>query len=76
MTARTRRLAEFRNDVYALPCFGRPTGFVVNYAPDRAVRFDLDGQAIAILPQAFRVGEVHMSLSDAWPWTRVTLLRN
>ena len=29
------KLTEFRNDSGALPCFGRPTGLVVNYAPDR-----------------------------------------
>ena len=27
----------------SVPAFGRPTGFIVNYTPDRAVRFDLDG---------------------------------
>ena len=25
----------------SLPAFGRPVGFIVNYSPDRAVRFDL-----------------------------------
>ena len=54
------KLAEFPNPSGLLPCFGRPTGFVVNYAPDRAVRFDLEGNAIAIFPEAFRVGNVDL----------------
>ena len=27
-----------------IPAFGRPVGFIVNFTPDRAARFDLDGK--------------------------------
>jgi hypothetical protein len=40
-----------------IPAFGRPIGVVVNYAPNRAVRFDLEGYALEILPKAYRPGE-------------------
>lgn len=29
-----------------VPCFGKPTGFVVNYEPTWSVEFDLDGRAL------------------------------
>jgi hypothetical protein len=45
-----------------LPAFGRPTGFVINYAADRAVRFDLAGNAVEILPKAYRIGQVALLL--------------
>jgi hypothetical protein len=38
--------------------FGPATGFVVNYTPDHAVRFDLQGRAVETLAQAYRPGEV------------------
>lgn len=41
---------------FSLPAFGRPTGFVINYADDRGVRFDLEGRAVEILAGAYRVG--------------------
>jgi hypothetical protein len=37
-----------------VPAFGKPNGFVINYCPDRAVRFDRNGQPIAILDKAVR----------------------
>ncbi len=40
-----------------LPTFGRPVGVIVNYTPDRAVRFDLSGQPIEVLDRAHRLGE-------------------
>jgi len=40
-----------------IPAFGRPTGVIVNYTPDRAVRFDMEGNALEILSQAYRPGE-------------------
>ncbi len=59
------KLAEFPSPSGVLPCFGRPTGFVVNYTPDRAIRFDLDGDAVAIVPQAFRVGDVALLAGES-----------
>lgn len=56
------KLAEFPNPSCVLPCFGRPIGLVVNYEPHRAVRFDLEGRAIAILSGVFRLGEATLSI--------------
>jgi hypothetical protein len=39
-----------------VPAFGKPIGFVINYSPDKAVRFDLKGQPVAILDKAVRPG--------------------
>jgi hypothetical protein len=36
--------------------FGKPIGFVINYSPDKAVRFDRNGQPIATLDEAVRPG--------------------
>ena len=35
-----------------VPFFGAVTGVIVNYSPDRAVRFDLAGTPIECLPRA------------------------
>ena len=35
------KLARWNSD--QIPTFGKPIGVIVNYSPDRAVRFDLDG---------------------------------
>jgi hypothetical protein len=45
-----------------LPAFGRPVGVIVNYTPDRAIRFDLDGNALEFLDRANRIGEAQFSL--------------
>jgi len=39
-----------------VPAFGKPIGFVINYSPDQAVRFDSNGQPIAILDKTVRPG--------------------
>jgi hypothetical protein len=39
-----------------VPAFGKTIGFVINYSPDQAVRFDRNGQPIAILDKAVRPG--------------------
>jgi hypothetical protein len=36
--------------------FGKSIGFVINYSPDQAIRFDLNGQPTAILDKAVRPG--------------------
>jgi len=54
-----------------LPTFGRPVGVIVNYTPDRAVRFDLTGQPIEALDRAHRIGEAQLSLKGmSRPLTR------
>jgi hypothetical protein len=52
-----QKTAEWGN---ALPGYGRPTGFVVNYRPDFGVRFNLDGSARETFDKAYRVGEVSL----------------
>jgi hypothetical protein len=39
-----------------VPAFGKTAGFVINYSPDKAVRFDPNGKPIAILDKAARPG--------------------
>jgi len=60
------KTAEFRTDAgrmpETLPAFGRPVGVVVNYTPDRAVRFDLAGNALDILPRAHRPADVSVTI--------------
>ncbi|MBL0404456.1 hypothetical protein JKG68_10795 [Microvirga aerilata] len=50
-----RRAALGRSNI---PFFGAPIGFIVNLTPDRAIRYDLDGRAVALLPEAYRPGLV------------------
>jgi hypothetical protein len=45
----------------SLPGFGRPVGFIVNYTPDRAVRYDLDGNSLEVMREARRVGSATLS---------------
>ena len=37
-----------------VPAFGKTVGFAINYSPDKAVRFDRNGQPVAILDKAVR----------------------
>ena len=39
-----------------VPLYGPVTGFIINYTPDHAVQYDLDGQALETLASAKRVG--------------------
>jgi hypothetical protein len=45
-----------------VPAFGKPIGFVINYSPDKAVRFDPNAQPIAILDKAVRPGTAVLRL--------------
>jgi hypothetical protein len=45
-----------------VPAFGKPIGFVINYSPDKAVRFDSNGHPIAILAKAVRPGTAVLRL--------------
>jgi hypothetical protein len=45
-----------------LPCFGRATWIIVNYTPDWAVRFDLNGRAVESFDRAYRLGEATLSI--------------
>ena len=59
--------------------FGQVLGFVINYDPDRAVRFDLTGAPLEVLPKAYRTGEVVLSFGgrpvDPAPMARVLGLK-
>ena len=61
-----QKLAEFSSKTgripETLPAFGCPIGLIVNYTPNRAVRFDLNGDALEILPRAHRPAEPYISL--------------
>jgi hypothetical protein len=39
---------------------GRTTGFIVNYTPDSAVRFDLDGNPVEHFDRAYMPGQVEV----------------
>ena len=45
-----------------VPFFGSTTGFIVNYTPDHAVRFDIDGNPVEHFDGAYRPGEVELLL--------------
>jgi hypothetical protein len=45
-----------------VPAFGKTAGFVINYSPDKAVRFDPNGQPITILDTAVRPGTAVLRL--------------
>jgi len=45
-----------------IPTFGKPVGVIVNYSPDRAVLFDLEGQPIEMMDRAYRLGEASFSI--------------
>jgi hypothetical protein len=40
-----------------ITCFGKATGYVLNWTPDRAERFDLAGNLIEVMDRAQRLGE-------------------
>ena len=63
-----RKLAEFRTETgripEVLPAFGRPIGVIVNYTPDRAVHFDLDGNPLQIVPRAQHAADAFLTIRD------------
>ena len=54
-----QRLARWHGE---LPAFGRATGLIINYSPDRAIRFDLEGHAVEHLDRAHRLGIAQFAL--------------
>jgi hypothetical protein len=48
-----------------VPCYGRVTGFYVNYSPDCAVEFDRLGEPVATLARAVRPGQAEVN-RGAW----------
>jgi hypothetical protein len=49
---------------YQTIAFGRPIGVTINYAPDRAVRYDLTGDPVETLAKAIRCGEASHCAAD------------
>jgi hypothetical protein len=45
-----------------IPAFGRPVGVIINYSPDRAIRFDLSGKPLEIFSQALRAGRTSLHI--------------
>ena len=54
------KLQRWKSD--QIPTFGRPTGIIINYSPDYAVLFDLEGNAVDVLDRAYRLGEASFSI--------------
>ena len=46
----------------AIPGFGRPIGFIINFSPDHAVQFTLDGTLLHVLERAYRPGSVEFQV--------------
>jgi hypothetical protein len=46
-----------------VPFFGDTTGFVINYAADRAVRFDIHGDPQEVLCEPYSPGPVNVSIA-------------
>jgi hypothetical protein len=40
-----------------VPFLGRAVGFIINYTPDHAVRFDMDREPVEVLAKAYRSGQ-------------------
>jgi hypothetical protein len=59
LQAMQRNLVQWNGIV---PAFGRPIGIVVNYSPNHAIRFDLDGMPREFFSKAYRVGQAHLLL--------------
>ena len=45
-----------------LPAFGRAAGIIINYSPDHAIRFDLEGNAVEHFDRAYRIGVAQFAI--------------
>jgi len=45
-----------------IPCFGKTTGFIINYTENGAVEFDLYGNPISIINKCFNIGHALASV--------------
>ena len=54
-----QRLARWQG---CLPAYGRAVGIIVNYNPDRAMRFDLEGDAVELFDRAYRASVVQFEI--------------
>lgn len=53
------RLQRFKG---IIPFFGAAIGVIVNYSPERAVRYDIDGKAVEVLKGAHRTGDAYLQI--------------
>ena len=44
------------------PAFGRPIGVAINYTPDHAIKYDLDGRILETLSHAIPIGHASLSI--------------
>jgi hypothetical protein len=51
---------EFVAKTPLVPFFGKTTGYIVNYTPDSAVRFDFDGNPVEHFDRAYKPGQVEV----------------
>ena len=65
-----QRLKRWRGE---LPAFGRAVGIIINDSPDRAIRFDLEGNVVELFDRAYRLANSPSSLSEAAWSLRVKL---
>ena len=61
LTGVRKKLAEWKSHV--IPTFGRPLGVIVNYSPDHAIHYDLEGNEIEVFDKAYRLGEISFAIS-------------
>ncbi len=54
------KLRRWKSD--ELPAFGKPAGVIVNYSPDQAVQYDLNGEPMAVLDRAHRLGQARLMI--------------
>ena len=54
-----QRLARWKG---MIPAFGRPVGLILNYSPDNAIKFDLDGNEVEVLDAAHRLGSAQFCI--------------
>jgi hypothetical protein len=51
-----------RDGKWFVPFYGEVLGVIINYSPDQAVRCDIEGEPLEVLPKAYRAGEITLSL--------------
>ena len=61
LTFAEQALATARREAATL-FYGAVTGVIVNYSPDRAIRFDLEGNPVHVYDRAYSPGEITISL--------------
>ena len=58
-----------------LPAYGRATGLIVNYSPDRAIQFDLSGNPVKVFDRAYRLGTAQLLIGGR-PFSQAELAKS